>query len=73
MTDLPMTMYSCKLKNSWFCKYKGNLPTGASDFYGSRFCNVPNSTVERLATNCDQIEVEETQIVAKVTKDGMIT
>lgn len=73
MTPLPMTIYSCKLKNSWFCKVKGQLPTGASDNFGSKFCNVPDSPVKALATACDQVDVEETKIVAQVTKGGMIT
>ncbi|WKZ25774.1 MAG: hypothetical protein QY322_00450 [bacterium] len=74
MADLPMTIYSCKFKNSWQCEFKGNLPTGARRGFGkSVYCNVLSSNIKPDVSACDQIVVEETPIVAKVTKSGMIT
>ena len=72
-TNVPMTIFSCKLKNSWFCTHEGVLPSGASNNFGSQFCNVPDSQVEAVATDCDSVVVKKTEIVAKVTKGGMIT
>lgn len=71
--DVPMTIYMCKLSKSNRCLYKGVKPSGASEGYGTRFCNVPASPVKSIATDCDRVEVVETEIVAKVTKSGVIT
>lgn len=77
MAPLPMTIYGCKHKDSFWCTLRtGKIPSGASEGLGDTglvHCHVPDSPIEETATACDSVEITKTEIVARVTKGGMIT
>lgn len=71
-TRVPMIIYSCLWHKDSFCSLGGELPSGAHDSFGSRWCERASSP-NREDVNCNQAVIKETPILAYQSKGGMLS